>query len=105
VALGVRSEEIKPVTDEEREREVSALSQRLTDVLNESTARNDVRLYALLDTVGAVLQCSADVKAACEETRADLAEVIRAVLTPECEFETRRRRTSLKVVRPEEYEE
>jgi hypothetical protein len=48
----------------------------------------DVRLYALLDTVGAVLQCSADVKAACEETRADLAEVIRAVLTPECEFET-----------------
>jgi hypothetical protein len=61
-------------------------------------------LYAAMNIVARVLNCALDEEkqTICDEARADLDEIIKAILTPDSVFEARARPSKFKIVRGED---
>jgi hypothetical protein len=83
--------------------EAEKIGQELIEQLVEHDRTPKVELYAAMNVVAWVLHQAPDEEqqAFCDEARADLDEIINAVLTPDGVFEARARRTKFKIVRNE----
>jgi hypothetical protein len=84
--------------------EAEKIGQELIEQLVEHDRTPKVELYAAMNVVAWALHQAPDEEqqAFCDEARADLDEIIKAVLTPNSVFETRARRTKFKIVRNED---